>query len=75
MIQERNTIAASIARAVEQAVRDASGANRLRRSLYQPEKRAHMDDSQMRNYIPSQPSLGFNGNHVQNSSTFVLVPQ
>ena len=75
MIQERNTIAASIARAVEQAVRDASGANRLRRSLHQPEKRAHMDDSQVRNYIPSQPSLGFNGNHVQNSSTFVLVPQ
>merc|ERR1711873_393494 len=75
LIQERNTIAASITWVVEQAVRDASGASRLRRSLYQPEKRVHMDDNQMRNYTPSQPSLGFSGNHVQNSSTFVPVPQ
>ena len=75
LIRERNTIAASITRVVEQAVREASGANRLRRSLYQPEKRVHMDDNQMRNYTPSQPSLGFSGNHVPNPSTFVLVPQ
>merc|ERR1712082_569610 len=64
LIQERNTIAASITRVVEQAVREASGANRLRRSLYQPEKRVHMDDNQMRNYTPSQPSMVFSGNHV-----------
>ena len=75
LIRERNTIAASITRVVEQAVREATGANRLRRSLYQPEKRVHMDDNQMRNYTPSQPSLGFSGNHVPNPSTFVLVPQ
>ena len=75
LIQERNTIAASIARVVEQAVRNASGANRLRRSLYQPEKRVHMDDDQLRSYTPSQPSLGFSGNHVSNPSTFILVPQ
>ena len=75
LIRERNTIAASITRVVEQAVREASGANRLRRSLYQPEKRVHMDDDQLRSYTPSQPSLGFSGNHVSNPSTFVLVPQ
>ena len=75
IIQERNTIAASIARVVEQAVRNASSTNRLRRSLYQPEKRVNMDDDQLRSYTPSQPSLGFSGNHVSNPSTFVLVPQ
>ena len=75
LIRERNTIASSITRIVEQAVKEATGANRLRRSLYQPEKRVHMDDNQMRSYTPSQPSLGFSGNHVPNPSTFVLVPQ
>ena len=75
IIQERNTIAASIARVVEQAVRNASSTNRLRRSLYQPEKRVNMDDDQLRSYTPSQPSLGFSGNHVSNPSTFILVPQ
>ncbi len=75
MIQERNTIAPSIARAVEQAVRNASSTNRLRRSIYQPEKRANMDDDQLRTFTLNQPSLGFSGNHVSNPSTFVLVPQ
>ena len=75
LIRERNTIASSITRIVDQAVKEATGANRLRRSFYQPEKRVHMDDNQMRSYTPSQPSLGFSGNHVSNPSTFVLVPQ
>jgi len=75
LIRERNTIASNVTRIVDQAVKEATGANRLRRSFYQPEKRVHMDDSQMRNYTPSQPSLGFSGNHVSNPSTFVLVPQ
>ena len=75
LIRERNNVASSITRIVEQAVKEATGANRLRRSLYQPEKRVHMDDNQMRSYTPSQPSLGLSGNHVPNPSTFVLVPQ
>ena len=75
LIRERNTIASNVTRIVDQAVKEATGANRLRRSFYQPEKRVHMDDSQMRSYTPSQPSLGFSGNHVSNPSTFVLVPQ
>ena len=75
LIRERNTIASNITRIVDQAVKEATGANRLRRSLYYPEKRVQMEDSQMRSYTPSQPSLGFSGNPVSNPSTFVLVPQ
>ena len=76
LIRERNNIASSITRIVEQAVKEATGATRLRRSLYQPEKRVHMDDNQMRSYTnQSQPSLGFSGNQVSNPNTFVLVPQ
>ena len=76
LVRERNSIASSITRIVEQAVKEATGATSLRRSLYQPAKRVHMDDNQMRSYTnQSQPSLGFSGNHVSNPNTFVLVPQ
>ncbi len=76
LIRERNNIASSITRIVEQAVKEATGATSLRRSLYQPAKRVHMDDNQMRSYTnQSQPSLGFSGNHVSNPNAFVLVPQ
>ena len=73
LIQERNSIASSITRIVEQAVKDAIGVTR-----YQPVKRVQMNDNQMRresytNQI--QPALGFSGNHVSNPNAFVLVPQ
>ena len=73
LIQERNSIASSITRVVEQAVKDAIGVTR-----YQPVKRVQMNDNQMRresytNQI--QPALGFSGNHVSNPNAFVLVPQ
>merc|ERR1712115_186333 len=73
LIQERNSIASSITRVVEQAVKDAiSGAK------YQPVKRVHINDSQMRrepytNQI--QPALGFSGNPVSNPNGVVLVTQ
>ena len=73
LIQERNSIASSITRVVEQAVKDAISVTR-----YQPVKRVQMNDNQMRresytNQI--QPALGFSGNHVSNPNAFVLVPQ
>ena len=73
LIQERNSIASSITRVVEQAVKDAiSGAK------YQPVKRVQINDSQMRrepytNQI--QPALGFSGNPVSNPNAVVLVTQ
>ena len=71
LIQERNSIASSITRIVEQAVKDAIGVTR-----YQPVKRVQMNDNQMRSYTnQSQPALGFSGNHVSNPNAFVLVPQ
>merc|ERR1712115_638655 len=71
LIQERNSIASSITRIVEQAVKEAIGVTR-----YQPVKRVQMNDNQMRSYTnQSQPALGFSGNHVSNPNAFVLVPQ
>merc|ERR1712115_756367 len=73
LIQERNSIASSITRIVEQAVKDAiSGAK------YQPVKRVQINDNQMRresytNQI--QPALGFSGNPVSNPNAIVLVLQ
>merc|ERR1712215_519388 len=43
LIQERNSIASSITRVVEQAVKDAISVTR-----YQPVKRVQMNDNQMR---------------------------
>ena len=73
LVQERNSIAASITCVVEQAVKDA-----INGAKYQPVKRVQINDSQMRrepytNQI--QPALSFSGNPVSNPNAVVLVAQ
>merc|ERR1712243_337297 len=73
LVQERNSIAASITCVVEQAVKDA-----INGAKYQPVKRVQINDSQIRrepytNQI--QPALSFSGNPVSNPNAVVLVAQ
>merc|ERR1712115_50593 len=65
LVQERNSIAATITRVVEQAVRGA-----INEAKFQPTRRAQVHDSQMRGREPyttqTQPTLNYIGNSVSN---------
>merc|ERR1711867_246128 len=73
LVQERNSIAASITCVVEQAVRDA-----INEAKFQPTRRVHINDSQMRRdpYTnQTQPALNYSVNPVSNPNAVVLVTQ
>ena len=73
LVQERNSIAASITCVVEQAVRDA-----INGAKFQPTRRVQINDSQMRRepYTnQTQPALNYSGNPVSNPNAVVLVAQ
>ena len=73
LVQERNSIAASITCVVEQAVRDA-----INGAKFQPTRRVQINDSQMRRepYTnQTQPALNYSGNPVSNPNAVVLVTQ
>merc|ERR1712115_15101 len=73
LVQERNSIAASITCVVEQAVRDA-----INGAKFQPTRRVQINDSQMRreHYTnQTQPALNYSGNPVSNPNAVVLVTQ
>merc|ERR1712115_598771 len=73
LVQERNSIAASITCVVEQVVKDA-----INGAKYQPTRRVQINDSQMRGepYTnQTQPALNFSGNPVSNPNAVVLVSQ
>merc|ERR1711895_4380 len=76
LIQERNNVAVTITRVVDQAVKGA-----INEAKFQPARRPQVQDSQMRGREPftnqTQPALNYFGNSVSNVSpnAVALVPQ
>ena len=67
LIQERNNVAVTITRVVDQAVKGA-----INEAKFQPARRPQVQDSQMRGREPfanqTQPALNYFGNSVSNVS-------